>query len=59
MRIDGQTVIQSTNAEYTRLYARFARVLEQRHVDVDLAPFNLVADAFLHARRRRTPPFYE
>ncbi len=43
--------------EYPRLYARFAELIAAGESDVDVGPFQLVADAFLLAERRTGPPF--
>jgi D-galactose 1-dehydrogenase/L-arabinose 1- dehydrogenase len=44
--------------EYPRLYARFAELVRAGQSDVDLRPLQLVADAFLVARREGTAPFH-
>ena len=59
LRVDGHPAIQSSDVEYGKLYARFAQLIGQRRIDVDLAPFNLVADAFLQGRRIQVEPFLE
>jgi predicted dehydrogenase len=46
-------------SEYAALYARFAELVARGENDVDLAPFTLVADAFLLGEQRETDPFYE
>jgi predicted dehydrogenase len=45
------------NAEYARLYARFAAVAQARAIDVDARPSRLVADAFTIASRRQVAAF--
>jgi D-galactose 1-dehydrogenase len=45
--------------EYRALYTRFAELVDARRCDVDLAPLQLVADAFLCGRRIDTTPFIE
>jgi predicted dehydrogenase len=57
MRVDGQPVSVPQGKEYARLYAHFAVLVRDRRIDVDLAPFHLVADAFLCGRRVSAPPF--
>jgi D-galactose 1-dehydrogenase len=57
MAIDGVAVDVGEEAEYARLYRRFAGLLATRTSDVDLAPFRLVADAFLLGHRREVGPF--
>lgn len=44
--------------EYSRLYERFARLIEQGACDVDEAPSTLVADAFTVGERRPVPAFH-
>lgn len=46
-------------AEYPRLYARFAELVRSGASEVDLAPFQLVADAFLLGRRTTVEYFNE
>lgn len=45
------------SGEYQRIYDRFADLIALRHSEVDLAPLQLVADAFLLGRRIETEPF--
>jgi D-galactose 1-dehydrogenase len=45
--------------EYPGLYAQFAQLVRAREIDVDLAPLQLVADAFLCGRRVEVEPFVE
>jgi D-galactose 1-dehydrogenase len=59
LRIDGETTVSGTDVEYTSLYEHFARLIAERRIDVDLAPFTLVADAFLSGRRISVAPFVE
>jgi D-galactose 1-dehydrogenase/L-arabinose 1- dehydrogenase len=42
--------------EYPRLYRRFADLCESNASEVDLRPFQLVADAFLVGERRIVAP---
>ncbi len=51
MAVDGAAIELPDEAEYARLYRRFADLLRSRSSDVDLSPFRLVADAFLLGRR--------
>lgn len=44
-------------AEYPKLYARFAELIATRASDADRAPLRHVADAFLRAERRCAEPF--
>ena len=57
MQVDGRPVALAQGTEYARLYAHFANVVRERRIDVDLAPFHLVADAFLCGRRVSAPSF--
>ncbi|MCA1653303.1 MAG: Gfo/Idh/MocA family protein [Sphingomicrobium sp.] len=59
MAVDGVPVEVGDEAEYARLYRRFAELIAARRSDVDLAPFRLVADAFLIGRRSEVGPFGE
>jgi D-galactose 1-dehydrogenase len=59
MQVDDQPMIQATDREYANLYARFAPLVRERRVDVDLAAFRLVADAFMCGRRSIVDPFIE
>ncbi|KQT35227.1 hypothetical protein ASG29_03710 [Sphingomonas sp. Leaf412] len=51
LTIDGADVAVPAGTEYGRLYDRFADLVARGEVDADLAPFRLVADAFLLGRR--------
>jgi D-galactose 1-dehydrogenase len=57
--IDGQEVPTASAAEYPDLYSHFAGLVCSRRVDVDAAPLQLVADAFLCGRRIEVEPFIE
>jgi D-galactose 1-dehydrogenase len=55
---DGEKpVVDATREEYPQLYRRFAELAAQGESDVDLAPLQLVADAFLLGRRRTAEAF--
>jgi D-galactose 1-dehydrogenase len=45
--------------EYPALYDRFLELIRSGASDVDVAPFQLVADAFLLGRRESTEPFFD
>ncbi len=45
------------DGEYPALYRRFAALVHERGIDVDLAPLRLVADAFLRGRTCPTDAF--
>ncbi|MEP6840353.1 MAG: gfo/Idh/MocA family oxidoreductase, partial [Bradyrhizobium sp.] len=49
--------VVAAEAEYAGLYRRFVRLTAAGETDVDLAPLQLVADAFLLGRRRIVEPF--
>lgn len=53
----GEQRVDAAEAEYPRLYRRFVKLAATGATDVDLAPLQLVADAFLLGRRRTVEPF--
>lgn len=55
--VDGELRLEAVKTEYAQLYRRFLKLAEAGESDVDLAPFQLVADAFLLGRRRTVEPF--
>jgi D-galactose 1-dehydrogenase len=57
LSVDGVQRLEAVKAEYTALYRRFLELAAAGESDVDLAPFQLVADAFLLGRRRTVEPF--
>lgn len=57
MAIDGERVAVLDEPEYARLYRRFAELIANRTSDIDLAPFRLVADAFMLGESRVVAPF--
>jgi D-galactose 1-dehydrogenase len=59
MRIDDRPVDTGASEEYPSMYARFAQLVHTRAIDVDPAPLQLVADAFLCARRVEVEAFVE
>jgi D-galactose 1-dehydrogenase len=59
MTIDDRPVETPPSEEYVSLYAHFADLVHHRRNDVDLAPLQLVADAFLCGRRNTVAPFIE
>jgi predicted dehydrogenase len=59
MLIDSRPIDTPPREEYPSLYAHFAELVRKRHSDVDLAPLQLVADAFLCGRRIEVAPFIE
>ena len=50
LAIDGQLINTPQATEYANLYAHFATLVRARKIDVDVAPLQLVADAFLSGR---------
>ncbi|AMJ61438.1 Gfo/Idh/MocA family protein [Bosea sp. PAMC 26642] len=54
---DGRALVDEPEAEYPALYRRFVHLVSQRESDVDLAPLQLVADAFLLGKRRGVEAF--
>lgn len=58
LAIDGKvaTLDESMAGEYPRLYQRFADLCESGASEVDIRPFQLVADAFLVGERRIVAP---
>jgi D-galactose 1-dehydrogenase len=57
-RVDGEkVVVDASKAEYPQLYHRFTELAPRSECDVDLAPLQLVADAFLLGRRRIVEAF--
>jgi len=59
MQVDDQPVATAAGEEYPSLYEHFAPLVRARAIDVDLAPLQLVADAFLCGRRVEVEPFVE
>jgi len=53
----GGSATNGPDAEYPRLYARFAALIDTRQSDVDIAPLRLVEDAFFLASKRSMPQF--
>lgn len=59
MRVNDEVAIEARDNEYANLYAHFAKLVRERRIDVDVAPFRLVADAFMCGRRVVVEPFVE
>jgi D-galactose 1-dehydrogenase len=57
MRINDEVIATPDSQEYPRLYAHFATLVRERRIDVDLAPFQLVADALVCGRHVTVEPF--
>jgi D-galactose 1-dehydrogenase len=52
-----KVVVDATKEEYPALYRRFVELAPKGECDVDLAPLQIVADAFLLGRRRTVEAF--
>ena len=59
MRVNGHSVAVADTPEYVALYACFGRLLGEKRSDVDVAPLELVADAFLCGRLKSVAAFIE
>jgi D-galactose 1-dehydrogenase len=59
MQVDGKSIVSAADHEYANLYAHFVPLVRERRIDVDLAAFRLVADAFMCGRRVTVDPFIE
>jgi hypothetical protein len=59
LKVDDQNVDLPAGDEYPSLYERFAELVARRAIDVDVAPLQLVADAFLAGRRLVVEPFHD
>ena len=57
LAFDGVVQTVAAEAEYPALYRRFVDLISERRCEVDLAPLQLVADAFLYGRRSSTVDF--
>jgi D-galactose 1-dehydrogenase len=57
LTVGGAVVEEQPMAEYEAIYQRFASLLDEGRSDMDAAPFQLVADAFLVGRRRVVDAF--
>ena len=57
LRVGDRQHVDAAKAEYPALYRRFRELAASGECDVDLAPLQLVADAFLLGRRRTVEPF--
>lgn len=55
--VDDKEVGRGIDQEYRHLYARFATLVAQKSIDVDLSPMTHVADAFTLGRRLAVDPF--
>lgn len=55
--IDGAVVVDRKREEYPLLYARFADLISRGQSEIDVAPLQMTADAFLMGRRVTVPAF--
>lgn len=51
LAIDGETILAEPRREYPMLYTRFADLIRQGRSDIDTAPLQMTADAYLIAHR--------
>jgi D-galactose 1-dehydrogenase len=58
IEIDGNAIPLPPSTEYPNLYRQFATLIREEQSDVDASPLQLVADAFLCARRLEAEPFF-
>jgi D-galactose 1-dehydrogenase len=59
LAIDGKITHEEPEAEYPVLYRRFAEIIRAGTSDVDLAPLQHVADAFMLGRRQVVEAFHD
>jgi D-galactose 1-dehydrogenase len=59
LAIDGRVVHEEPEAEYPMLYKRFAEIVRAGVSDVDLAPLQHVADAFMLGQRNVVDAFFD
>ena len=59
LAIDGRVVHDEPEAEYPMLYKRFAEIVRAGTSDVDLAPLQHVADAFMLGKRNVVEAFFD
>ncbi|TPI30519.1 Gfo/Idh/MocA family oxidoreductase [Mesorhizobium sp. B3-1-6] len=59
LAVDGKVVHDEPEAEYPMLYKRFAEIVRAGTSDVDLAPLQHVADAFMLGKRNVVEVFFD
>lgn len=59
LAVDGRIVHDEPEAEYPSLYKRFAEIVRAGASDVDLAPLQHVADAFMLGKRNVVEAFFD
>ncbi|PDQ19867.1 galactose 1-dehydrogenase, partial [Mesorhizobium sanjuanii] len=57
--VDGKVIHDEPEAEYPMLYQRFAEIVRAGTSDVDLAPLQHVADAFMLGKRNVVEAFFD
>lgn len=57
LELDGRLVVEEKPDEYAGIYRRFSSLLREGRSEVDIAPFRLVADAFMVGKRVQVEPF--
>ena len=59
LAIDGRVVHEEPESEYPMLYRRFAEIVRAGKSDVDIAPLQHVADAFMLGKRNVVEAFFD
>jgi D-galactose 1-dehydrogenase len=59
LAVNGRVLHEEPEAEYPLLYRRFAEIVRAGRSDVDLAPLQHVADAFMLGKRNVVEAFYD
>lgn len=59
LAVDGNVIHEEPEAEYPMLYRRFAEIVRAGTSDVDLAPLQHVADAFMLGKRTVVEAFFD
>lgn len=59
LTVDGKVLQEGPDAEYPMLYRRFAELVHGQKSDVDLAPLQHVADAFMLGKRNVVEAFFD
>ena len=59
LAVDGRMIHDEPEAEYPMLYKRFAEIVRAGTSDVDLAPLQHVADAFMLGKRNVVDAFFD
>ena len=59
MEVNGKVVLDEPEREYPSMYEHFRQLVAAGRSDVDLAPLQAVADAFLVGKLSAAEPYYE